>query len=65
MGFYLYVLILICIDKNSCIVYCMGLELMGMGLLVIYIYKRRKKLCILKLRLYSKEVYFFDNNNLI
>lgn len=37
MGFYLYVLILICIDKNSCIVYCVGLELIGMGLLVIYI----------------------------
>lgn len=35
--FYLYLLILICIDKNSCIVYCVGLELLGMGLLVIYI----------------------------
>lgn len=40
--FYLYVLILICIDKNSCIVYCVGLELLGMGLLVIYVREEKK-----------------------
>lgn len=65
VGFHLHVLTLICIDKNSRIAYCTGLEPMGTGSSAIYIYKRRKNLCILKSRLHSKEVYSPDNNNLI
>lgn len=36
VGFHLHVLTLICIDKNSRIAYCTGLEPMGTGSSAIY-----------------------------